>query len=545
VDTQGNPVKGALLTCTGVWTLDGALIPANPYHPCRTITNDLGKFAMHMPLQKSGDKTSGLVPVAANYSVHVEAPKALCLRYWWADVASGQETTITLLPAPSQGYFPTFVFEDEFGPVTDPDMLEHIEITIKDRGNWLRTCDYNTWIEKGQFTLGTYYVTADWNGKRYVCEPIDLTQEWPDTVVFQMKLPQEMDIIYQGQVVHGITSQPVPQAIIMTCREGAAGDVSHVQPEQWDAIYSSQLEFDPNDTALVPLKETFRFTKITRTDAAGRFYIGAGAVEAKRLESFVAMKKDYLGAEQYLRYFVEFDKSKTRRPIYERFEPDENGYVTLPPMKLFPAGTIVLEPNIPDGVQYDQIRLSWFTSKDDNTPWLKDLWATPRDNKGGSMVHKFVLQPNQTQTAYIAAGIGLTIEIYMLGRSQSEWAPVVIRGIKLQQGQILDLGRLDFHPNMKVAVRVIDGKSKPVPGVTVWLSTEGTYHGPRAVSDRNGIAFINVPPYSKGEFAVVYYDKLTSTTLREAIPYEVAGEDDAGRQFILQLSDEMISSLFE
>jgi len=556
VDTQGNPVKAALLTCISVWTLDGARISTNPYWPCRTITDDLGKFAMHVPLQKSGDKTSEPVPLAANYTVRVEAPKALCLRYWLAEVPSGQETTITLLPAPSESYFPTLIFEDEFGPVTDPNMLKHVRLKVERSGggSW-HPPTYNDWIKIGRFEPGTYYATADWNGKHYVCEPIDLTREWPDTVVFQMKVPQEVDIIYEGQVVHGVTGQPMPGAIVMY-RADQTADASGLEPEQWDAIHSVSPPLDPNDPALTPLREIFKFTKIARTDMNGSFQIALRHGNITKHANFVAVEKDYLGAQQQLTYTVPVENNLPSRPKFERkeFEPDEAGCVTLPPMRLFPAGTIVVEPNIPNQAKllepdipnqakYPEIRLLWSTSKDDNTPWLEDLWAPPRHNKGGSMVRKYELQPNQLQTAYVPAGVELTIEIYML--LQSEWAPVVIRGIKLQQGQVLDLGRLDFQPNMKVAVKVIDSTGQPVPGVTVWLSTEGAYHGPKAVSTQDGMAVINIPPYSKGEFSVVYYDKLTSTTLREAIPYEVAGEDDAGRQFTLRLSDEMISSLFE
>lgn len=330
-------------------------------------------------------------------------------------------------------------------------------------------------------------------------------------------------------------------------RANQCPDASGLEPEQWRAIHSADHSFDPNDPALAPLKEIFKFTRITQTDTNGWFQIAVRSSSVSEYGNFVAVERDYLGAEQQLTYMVPIENNQPSRPKFEEkeFEPNEAGYVTLPPMRLFPAATIVVEPNIPEAAKYDEIRLSWCTSKDDNTPWLKDLWATPRGNKGGSMIRKFRLQPNKTQTAYIAAGIELTIEIYILGQSQSEWAPVVIRGVRLQQGQVLDLRRLDFHPNMKVAVKVIDAEGKPVPGVTVWLGTEGAYHGPKAVSNQDGIAVINVPPYSKGEFGVVYYNKLTSTRLQEALPYEVAGEEDTDKQFTLQLSDDMIASLFE
>jgi hypothetical protein len=65
------------------------------------------------------------------------------------------------------------------------------------------------------------------------------------------------------------------------------------------------------------------------------------------------------------------------------------------------------------------------------------------------------------------------------------------------------------------------------------------------LADEDGVAIANVPPGSKGEFVISYYDSVTKTHLREGITYEVAAEEDAGKQFTLQISDEMLYQLFK
>ncbi|HUT47219.1 MAG TPA: hypothetical protein VMX36_13115, partial [Sedimentisphaerales bacterium] len=152
--------------------------------------------------------------------------------------------------------------------------------------------------------------------------------------------------------------------------------------------------------------------------------------------------------------------------------------------------------------------------------------------------------PNHIQSVYIAAGVEQTIKIFR--RRETQWAPVVIPGVKLRQGEILDLGRIDFKPNFKVAVKVIDSSSKPVEGVAVsGLDENGLFMGQKPVTNENGIVMLYVPPHSKGRFTVTYFDKSTRKNIHEGISYETAGQEDAGKQFTLQISDEMLYQFFK
>jgi hypothetical protein len=56
-----------------------------------------------------------------------------------------------------------------------------------------------------------------------------------------------------------------------------------------------------------------------------------------------------------------------------------------------------------------------------------------------------------------------------------------------------------------------------------------------------------LPPYSRGKFYVGYYGRAEedSIHLKEELPYQVMGQEDDGREFVLALSDEILYHLFK
>ena len=122
------------------------------------------------------------------------------------------------------------------------------------------------------------------------------------------------------------------------------------------------------------------------------------------------------------------------------------------------------------------------------------------------------------------------------------------RGVLFEKDcPVLDLGRVDFGPALKVNVMVIDSSGQPVEGVTVWqLSGNKLFWGRSGVTNAEGIAFLNVPRYSKGEFVVgTRATKSEPQPLQEGISYQVAGEEDASKEFTLRLSDEILNLIFK
>lgn len=440
----------------------------------------------------------------------------------------------------SSKFSPLFVFEDEFtNIITNPNIFEHIRFEIERADGRRWGTSYSNLINTGLLTRGIYYATLDWQQLHYVYEPVKVTADSTQEVVFKVKEVKRAGIAYQGRVVNGITGEPMPGAVVMSqFRIFDRLDGSGIQPAQWNAIHSLGPEPDPNDPALIPLREAFEFNKIMRADVAGQFQI---TLERKiRRHSLIAVEQDYLGAR--FDYRPETDR-------YEGLEPDADGYVKLPPMKLYPAATITIEPNLPytEGTKH-RVRFYFRTLLDDLAPWLSDFRATPRAAKGASVLYKYDLKPNQFQTVYVLAGRELFLKINpMLSRK----APATIRNIKLKQGQFLDLGRQDFQQTFGVTVKVIDSAGMPVEGLRVgcrdmdgflWGSSRG--HIP--ITDENGKVVLYVPPYSNGEFLVVCPDRLSEKRLEEGIPYKIAGQkEDAGRVFSLQLSDEILSCMYE
>lgn len=547
LDANDNPVRGAIVTCLGVTAPGGGRISLPyklPHQLLRAVTDKQGHFALYQPIERDSDKHGNLVPLASKYNVWIDAPKVLGLKRYSANVNSGEETTITMVPTTqSKEYFHILSFEDENSPITDPNKLKKIRLTIRRKHSSSRSFRYEDWKNGGKFPLGTYEALIP-REKPLIFEPIQVTTDSPEQLVFKVR----PGIIYYGQVVDGITGAPMPDAIVMSRSDGFYNDVSALEPNQWDAINSVAPETYADDPALVPLKEAFQFKKITRTDSNGRFRISLRPGKIEAFEHLLAVKKDYLSAAQKLSYFMPADEIKTKIPRFEEAEPNENGYIALPPMKLFPAATMVIEPNFPNlakGKKH-RLRFHWFTSPDDNTPWLSDLWATPKNYKGAYLFYKYRLQANEIQTAYIPAGIEITIKVYPM---LSQLSPIVIRDVKLAQGQVLDLGRRDFQPALKVLVKVIDSAGKPVEGVAVkYLDEHSFFWGQDPISNEKGIVLINVPQYSKGKFVIEYYEDAKNQNkvhLRESVAYEIGGEEDTGREFPLQISDEMLYQLFK
>lgn len=461
---------------------------------------------------------------------------------------------IKLLPSK---YCPVFVFEDEFGNIiTDPNIFKQIRLKIERYDGSRGSTSYGNLINIDQFKRGTYHATLDWQDLRYVYEPVEVTWDSPQTILFKLQevISSEIissEIIYQGRVIHGITGAPMPGAIVMN--QGSVYDrldASDIQPEQWNAIRSLGPKLDPNDPALIPLRETFEFTKITRADEAGQFKLTLERkVTSPMGSSIIAVEEDYLGAQQQLRYSVPIDRNSSEPIRYKEFEPDADGYVKLPSMKLYPAATVTLEPNLPYARgPKEGIRFYSHTLPNDPTPWLKDFWATPKSAKGASVLRKYDLKPNEFQTIHVLAGPEL---IFIINPMLPKWALVTIRGIKLKQGQFLDLGRQDFQQTFGVTVKVINSAGISVKGVTVECRDAdgrfwGSSRGHRPVTDKNGKAILYVPPYSNGEFLVFCSDRLSGKRLQEGIPYKVADKkEDAGRVFSLQLSDEILSRMYE
>jgi hypothetical protein len=442
-------------------------------------------------------------------------------------------------------YFPTFTVEDEKGLVTDPNKLKAVRLQIVSDGGW-REHSLDDFLKHGQFTPGVYRATATWEDKYYVFQPVDLSESRPQSVVLRPREVLTDSIACQGSVVHGITGRPIPRALVMDHRFGSVPDVSVLTAEQWKAIKAIGPDVDPTSPALAPLMAALAagiarpVPRMAMTDAQGRFRIMVerAGIDDCRLAIF---GENFLCTEQ--RLVRRRSGGLTQAASPELYGPVANGQVTISPIKVFPAGTVFLEPVVPDYANSDlrrpRLMLSMLTNKDDPAPWLKDLWASPIDSAGASVSRHQDLRPNTRQSLHIPADVTMTL---LLSDSfETRCAPLFFPGIRVQQGQILDLGRLEFGPGITVAVKVIDSVGKPVKDARVYcLDDRYGQYGVTAPTNGSGIAEAHVAPSTKGKFALYFFGRSSSDRLETRVAYEVGALEDNGREFILQPSDEFL-----
>ena len=454
--------------------------------------------------------------------------------------------TLELEPA-GPIYFPKFVFEDETGPVLDPNRLKDIKLTIKHPGNLTSSRRYGHFVESGTFVAGIYNAEVVWQRRRYTFEPVDLTESRPDVVVFKPRKIELADVVYQGQVLHGVTGRPLPGAVVILASLATKTDASRLEPAQWAAIKALGPDPQLTDPALVPLMDLFDSRlrgpgRLTLTDDDGWFGLMLPQAEIPKSGVLLVLEEGFLGASQQLQLLARDDGGGMS---FREHEPDENGIVTLFPLKLFPAGTIVIHPAVRDPgttpKRRERIRFRWRIPTYDNPAWVADLCAPPRDNHGAQTFHQYELTPNVTQTLYVPAGVELEMFVYQV---PGPYPPIPVGRATLHQGQVLELGRIECEGGIKVVVKVTDSQGDPVTGIPVICCPEsGPPWGGGQSTDRNGALTMYVPAHSTGRFCVGHFVRQTGRPVEESVPYEVGDEQDAGKEFLLQLSDEMIALL--
>jgi len=520
VDPEKKPLGGVLIRCCVVYSPGRDYITAGGEGAYKTITDEQGRFAMYLPIEKDSDKRGNLIPPASKYFVEITPPKGLDLRYYSGFAKTGEETIITLSAKRRSGHFHTFAFEDQGKEIADVNVLKSIFILVKKGHKLLHSSSYNSWKDGGLFPLGTYQPEIyQYSTIMREFEPIEVTAESPEELVFKVK----DEFTYYGQVVDGITGEPMPDVLVMTGSGTFVGrDTSSISPQQWELLHSVPGVPSASDPAAKPFQKRFYFKQITRTDETGRFRIAFKSGRDAYFSEFAAVEKDYLGA------------------IQGRSKSNKDKTIELATMKLFPSATVVIRPSVKE--KKVSVRVRWHIDPNDNPPWANQLLSC---YKNLQLMCNNLLWANRVHSFHVPAGLNMSITLYPVDNGR--WSQLTIEGIKAEQGQRLDLGHRELQPTLRVSVKAIDSANEPVEGVSVTCATQGGLSGQRSISNENGVAFFGVPPHSKGRFSV-YYRGGRGDPVRpfsESITYEIGGEKDVGRQFTLQLSDEMLYQLFK
>ena len=535
VDDANNPVCRAVVGCFGLSPAGGEM--SEKVRPiqgqnCAVLTDEQGRFWMYLPIAKDEEKIGDMIPLKAKYIVNVRPPRGLGLLMFKSEIPNGQETTITLERG---GYFRTFAFEDTNGPITNLNRLKKILFYVQRLGKPSLHFKYKDWKDGGMFPLGIYKpVTIGGGWGDFEFQAMEITADSPEKLVFKVR---PSTLVY-GQVVHGITSEPMEGAFVIG-RKSICGrkNLSVVTVEQWDALHALPQSTSTSDKALSdvlkPVREVYEFKKIVRTNSSGWFEMQLPSRE--HIEGFTVFEENYLTVDAS-RYIV---------------KPNENGEAAVPSTKLFPAATVIFKPCL-SGEKYDPIRGKWLIDENDNPDWVRDFLATCEKRHLGTR-RSFYIPTNTRQSCYVPAGLNLQIQFSNLRPGMpAEWSPVTIPAetINLQQGHTLDLGIYTFEPNqpVKIIVEVVNSAGEPVEGVPIGRWKNGNQWGAAHITNAEGIAQFTVDQHSSGEFVVLCYkdtEKPRKLHLYEALPYELGGQEDANNVYTLSLSDEMAYNLFK
>jgi len=518
VDSDGVRIPGAIVACRRIRSPSGWLEAywpwtALPGKEAKVLTNDRGWFAMRLPLADADGALGSTVPPGALYEVIVTPPSELGCRPCASLLAAGQEHLVVLegtLYGPKK-YSGNLLFEDERGPVTDPARIVCVNLTIQVRRGNLPPLTHGypqgEWLEKSQLPFGQYEATADWDGKHYMFRAV-VTAESPATLVLRPMRIERFEAYYRGRVVHGINGSSIADALIIPYAATA-------HPPDF-----ADPQLDPDSDAFQRLEQQ-RNGQIARTDSLGRFEMTLPTGTKSAPMNLFALKKDYFAF---------------RQPYRPQLRPDRDGKVLLPDMKLFPAGTVFVEPNLPDDCQAQNAAWELLAAGPEPAAWLKEFFGASQDSSAASVVCHADLAPRGRQGIRVPASARITLRVHL---PDERYTPALLEDFVVAQGEMLDLGRLDFARAVPIRFKVTDSVGDPVEGVTIRsLLGRGGYPGPQAITDPNGVACLRVAANAEAHLVLERTGTGTAPALCAEATCRIAGPEDAGRELVLQLPAE-------
>ena len=512
-DPQGNPVAGAVIECSYIRTLGEGLINALNDWSNKSLTDDKGAFSLYLPNEDNRGERGYLIPPKSRYHVRIEAPKELGLSPYVKPIENGRDALVFL---ESSGHFRTFAFEDANGLITDPNKLCYIGLTIIQSDGSRVSFTYEDFKDGGCFPLGEYCASW-WGMEEFSFEPLTVNEQNSDELIFR----QPESIFYYGQVVRGLTGEPMEGAFVIGFNAKAKGNLSMITDQQWQALHALPTDPDLTNLAVKPICEIYSVKKIVRTDEYGCFYMSFRPGE---IYGFIAFEKDYLGLMHRKHALI----------------PDENRQAEVPVMKLYSAATVLIEPRTE--AKHISIWPRWIIDENENPAWVHEFLATD-DRKESMFTYNGWIEQNKVQSFHVPAGLNLHVKLDT--PYDRQFCPIEMpQVIHLAQGQVLDLGRHDFKAALEVYVQVINSQGEVIEGVPVNMLRDGKAWSVSHNTDESGFACFNVIPYSIGEFRV-FYHKEGGGYLKENIHFQIGGNTDSGRQFTLQLSDEILELLFK
>jgi hypothetical protein len=525
VDEVNRPIAGVKISCASIITLGGGKIRWHDWW-ATVLTDQQGTFRMCMSVSKLDDEIER-IPPGSKYGVSARAPSQFLYPSRGWKIPCGGKTVIKL--ERPQLYFRTFVFEDANGPITDPNLLDSILLYIKPRGMNQLPLMYSELKDGGWFPAGSYSGLVNEHGKSLWFEPMEVTEDSPEQLVFKPKAASKPALytLCAGRAVYGFTNRPAQGAFVLaTTSTKNIFATAMITDEQWSSLRRLGTDPSVDEPALEPLHRVWEFDKILRTDAEGRFQISIPRDIPYCL--FVA-EKGYVPVYHWTTYL----------------ENDPNEHVELPVLRLLPAAKVSFSATlVSEGKK--EVYMAWNMPAEEPTDWTS-AWTAYISTRPISFPLQSRIQCNNTYTLCVPVGPiqRLSFKIWEKGEYS---APVYTENFRPEQGQTVDLGEIDLTPRIGVYVQVVDWSGQPIEGVAVShcrvYGHDYRYFGQKHITDAQGLAEFLVPPNYRADFAVGD-DNDDNNCGGESISYETNGPQDANIVYTLQLSDEMLQCLFK
>jgi len=223
---------------------------------------------------------------------------------------------------------------------------------------------------------------------------------------------------------------------------------------------------------------------------------------------------------------------------------DEHGRYDVGDVKLFPSATVSVDL-VSEVTKYCgafEFRPQWFLHGV-NPSWVKDFEAGCMEHPQEGIFRDYEVKANGRVSFPVPAGLSLRVNLRV--RGDIEWVPVTIaKSIRLEQGETFDAGKVVIVEPFAVFVDVRNSSGSPVEGIPVIAC--GDWDPAVSSSDENGIAMFEFVGYSTGDFIVEHKPKDANLpVLRESIPYEVKGVEDANSIYTFKVSDKLIGRILK
>ena len=513
VDPDGKPLKDVVVQCSNIRTLGEGLIDAIYDDGANSITDKNGEFCLYLPNEQN-DERGYMIPPGSTYNVRIKAPKELGLLPIDGPVVNDSEKLIVMEKA---DHFRTFIFEDEKGVIADSERLKFININISRPDKRSFRINYKDFKDGGYYPLGEYKANMYIPGEEFEFDPVIVDENSPEVIV--MKLPEK--VIYDGQVIHGMTGQPMSGAFVIAFNSSSRSNLSMITPEQWDALHKLPLEPELDNPAVKPVGDIYGIKKIVRTDGQGHFQMSFIPGE---VYGFIAFEENFLGVMQ------------------RRFNLtiDENRISKIPAIKLYPAAKVVVNLKTEERIS---VNSNWIINENNNPSWVKEFLTQKDKSEREYITVRRWLEQNNEQSFYIPAN--LNVQIKLETPYDEQWCPIdVPETFNLAQGQVIDLGDLTFKPAVEVFVQVVDSRGEPVEGIPVRSLMGKRIWSVAHNSDESGIASFYISPGPDIQFGVSYEDE-NGKYMTKTISCDVKGREDKGKLFTMQLSEEILERLFD